>query len=285
LASRRTARSHRRARTLPNWFAVRSRYSDEDDGDEGDDDDSDDPDDEDEAGDNDDPADGDDEGDNDSDGDNDQDGGDDDNNPDTCPVGMPTYSLEALSAALRIHDVPLRYTPPRGPRMELCLLYGHRQQSQPQTFSFGNVGPAWETSWGSAFIKESPTVCTMFGCALAAIRVYLPGFGSEPYQGSPATVENFGTHWRSKATVVRVSRDPIRYERRLRGGGVEAYAQPDGAIEGERRVFLTQVIDSRGESMSFTYDSQMRLVGVADAISQVTTLAYEHPTDPLKLTK
>lgn len=253
---------------------------DDGDGDGGDDDDSDDPDEEGD-GDGDDPADGDD-----SDESNDDDGGgDDDTDADTCPIGMPQYSLQPLTAALRLQDVPLRYTPPSGPQVELRLLYDHRQQSQPQTFAFGNVGPAWETNWGSSYILESPGACTLFGCAGPTLSVILRGYGREGYDGSPATTQNFGTNWRTKATMVRVSRDPIRYERRLRGGGIEVYEHADGGIEGQRRVFLSQIIDSRGHSIGFTYDSQMRLVGVTDAIGQVTTLAYEHATDPLKLTK
>ncbi len=50
-------------------------------------------------------------------------------------------------------------------------------------------------------------------------------------------------------------------------------------------MFLTQVIDPQGHALTFTYDAQMRLVALTDAIGQVTTLAYEHAADPLRITK
>ena len=37
--------------------------------------------------------------------------------------------------------------------------------------------------------------------------------------------------------------------------------------------------------MQLTYDESLRLVAITDAIGQVTTLSYELPADPLKITK
>src|SRR5262249_32923792 len=48
---------------------------------------------------------------------------------------------------------------------------------------------------------------------------------------------------------------------------------------------LTQIVDAQGNALSMTYDSQLRLVAVTDAIGQVTTVSYEMTTDPLKVTK
>jgi YD repeat-containing protein len=52
-----------------------------------------------------------------------------------------------------------------------------------------------------------------------------------------------------------------------------------------RRIFLTDVIDPQGQTLHFTYDGQLRLVALTDAIGQVTTIAYELSSDPLKITK
>jgi YD repeat-containing protein len=52
-----------------------------------------------------------------------------------------------------------------------------------------------------------------------------------------------------------------------------------------RRIFLTEVIDPQGHSVTLTYDSAVRLVAITDAIGQVTTLDYLDSADPLRLTK
>ncbi len=52
-----------------------------------------------------------------------------------------------------------------------------------------------------------------------------------------------------------------------------------------RRTFLTQLRDPQGQTLSFTYDAQLRLIAVTDAIGQVTALTYAHATDPLKITQ
>lgn len=52
-----------------------------------------------------------------------------------------------------------------------------------------------------------------------------------------------------------------------------------------RKVFLTEVIDPQGQSLTFTYDASVRLVALTDAVGQVTTLDYLDAGDPLRLTR
>jgi len=65
---------------------------------------------------------------------------------------------------------------------------------------------------------------------------------------------------------------------------VEVYGQPDGAVA-PRKVFLTEVRDPYGNAATLTYDGQLRLVAITDAIGQVTTLSYEMLENPLRITK
>jgi YD repeat-containing protein len=44
------------------------------------------------------------------------------------------------------------------------------------------------------------------------------------------------------------------------------------------------MVDPLGQRLQFTYDAQLRLVAVTDAVGQVTTLGYDHAPDPLKIT-
>jgi YD repeat-containing protein len=66
----------------------------------------------------------------------------------------------------------------------------------------------------------------------------------------------------------------------LPDGRVNVYGQPVGGPLGAQRVFLTERRNARGQSLWFTYDTQSRLVAATDALGQVTTLDYEHATDP-----
>ena len=62
-------------------------------------------------------------------------------------------------------------------------------------------------------------------------------------------------------------------------------ANPTAPSAPTRKIFLTQLIDPFGNAVSLTYDANLRLVAITDAIGQVTTLSYEHPTDIYKITK
>jgi RHS repeat-associated protein len=83
---------------------------------------------------------------------------------------------------------------------------------------------------------------------------------------------------------VQVSSSPLQFERRHTDGSKEIYSQGDGGAVGFRRVFLTSIVDPHGQALTFTWDAQLRLVALTDAIGQVTTLQYDQPGDPLKLT-
>ena len=71
-----------------------------------------------------------------------------------------------------------------------------------------------------------------------------------------------------------------------RDGTKKIFSQSDGSIGNyARKIFLTQLIDPFGNAVSLTYDANLRLVTITDAIGQVTTISYEHPTDIFKITK
>jgi RHS repeat-associated protein len=182
---------------------------------------------------------------------------------------MPIYDFMPNRAALRISDAPVGYSPPKGPSVYFKMTYTQLDIMQPQIFTYWNAGPKWTFDWLS-YVVENPANY------VGAKVVYLRGGGREQYGNNP--------HWRSAASLVQVSSSPIKYERRMGDGSIEVFAQSDGATSGERRIFLTEIIDPRGQKLTLTYDSSLRLVGVTDALGQVTVLDYEHPADTLKVT-
>jgi len=80
--------------------------------------------------------------------------------PDECPCsetdpGMPVYSLHPVQASVLLADAPLEYAPPRGPSVHLQIRYNHREENQPQTFTFANLGARWTLNW-VAYVEEQP---------------------------------------------------------------------------------------------------------------------------------
>jgi RHS repeat-associated protein len=195
--------------------------------------------------------------------------------------GMPVYSFQAVTASLLLRDMPLRYRVPRGPSVPLRVSYHHREALQPQIFTSANVGPKWTFEW-LRFVQEVPAGA--LGTMAAHTWVYQPPGGREVYT-TPDANGVYPAHWASRAVLVRVSASPLRYERRLPDGAVEVYGLSDAAPAGQQRAYLTELIDRFGQRVAFTWDAQFRLVAISDAIGQVTTLAYEHAGDPLKITK
>jgi RHS repeat-associated protein len=188
---------------------------------------------------------------------------------------MAEYALLSMPASLRVTDQPLTYAPAIGPRADFRLTYNQREGGQPQIPSYGNLGPKWTFDWLSS-VTDDPT------SADVEADVSLRGGGGEHFtDGAPV----YAAHWRSRATVEKVSTTPIRYERHLRDGGTEVFALSDGVITAGRRVYLTDVIDPQGLALHLTYDANLRLVAVTDATGLVTTLAYDLPADPTKITK
>ncbi|MDE3155354.1 MAG: peptidase C39, bacteriocin processing, partial [Acidobacteriota bacterium] len=194
----------------------------------------------------------------------------------SSPCGMPGYSFLMMPASLRIADTPVSCHSPVGPVSAFHVTYNQRDGNAPQIFSYGNLGPKWTFDWLS-WVMDDPTALDDHA------DVYLRGGGTEHYTN--AVNGAYPAHWRSRAVLVRVSNDPIRYERRLPDGSVEVFSQSDGVITSGRRVFLTEVIDPQGLTLQLTYDASLRLVAVTNAIGLVTTLSYDLPSDPLKITK
>jgi RHS repeat-associated protein len=196
----------------------------------------------------------------------------------TCqsPAGMVTFSFHMLLGSLHLEDRPVGYTPPRGPAVQALVTYNQRESYKPQTYTFANLGQRWNLIW-IAWVEDDPNNPT------ATAYAHKPGGGRETLSSFNGT--SYAPDRDMQSVVSRISSSPIRYERVLPDGSKEVYSQADGASTFPRRVFLTQMVDAQENALSMTYDSQLRLVAVTDAIGQVTTLAYDMTSDPLKVTK
>ncbi len=189
--------------------------------------------------------------------------------------GMAVHVGYIPSASLGIIDTPLGYEPPRGPAIFFTFSYYQRETYQPQTFAFGNVGQRWSHSWQS-YVKDDPSVIGQTAYVLSGIN------GEYIYTGFDSASQSYAPQLLRHDILVRTGASS--YELRKNDGSKHVFTASDGAAAFPRRIFLSQVVDPSGNAATLAYDSSFRLVSVTDAIGQVTTLQYAHPTDPLKVT-
>jgi RHS repeat-associated protein len=191
--------------------------------------------------------------------------------------GMAVAAIHMMLVSIRLDDTPVGYIPAFGPRANFILAYNQRDAFQPQIPSFSNLGSKWTFDWMS-YVEDDPANLA------AAVTLYQRGGGKETSTGYNSPTQAYAPTTRSQAVVRRTSTSPIRYEREMPDGSMEVFAQPDGGSTFPRRVFLTAIKDPRGNALTFTWDSSLRLVAATDAAGLVTTLSYTH-ADPLKITR
>jgi YD repeat-containing protein len=194
------------------------------------------------------------------------------NVPSSC--GMPRYQFIPAQASLDIEDTPLWYTPPVGPAVKFHLTYNNTDNNLPNSFTFWNVGPKWNSDWLSYVVDDpaNPGVNT---------SLYQRGGGVLIYSGYNSTNGAFAPQYYGNDILIRTSN--TSYERDLPDGSKEIFTVASGTLA-PRMVFLTQVVDPSGNALTFTYDASFRLVAARDALGQISTLSYSG-ADPLQVTQ
>ena len=182
-----------------------------------------------------------------------------------CP--MCSYNIKESSVSLVLSDVPVGYEPAIGPSAKGTISYTQREDSQPANFSYYNLSPKWTLNW-LTFVTDDPVN------AGANVSRYLSGGGSYTYSGYVAATGRFVNQTDDGSILTRVSASPIVYQRLLQDGTREIYAQSNGATAFPRTIFLSQVIDPQGNTLTLNYDSLRRLTSVTDAVGRQTTFTY-----------
>jgi RHS repeat-associated protein len=190
--------------------------------------------------------------------------------------GMAVPAVHLMLVNLNLSDEPVGYSPPVGPEVRLTVRYNHRDAFQPALFTYSNFGQKWTCDW-IAFITENPQI------PAADVRYYMMGGGSRTFTGFNTNTLTFAYQQYDQTKLRRVGESS--YEMLFADGSKHVFGRSDGAVGTVRRVFLTQVVDPQGNTLTFGYDANLRLVSVTDAIGQVTTLAYGNPADPLQITR
>ncbi len=81
--------------------------------------------------------------------------------------------------------------------------------------------------------------------------------------------------------------DANRYERHMPDGSRQIFAKPDGAVSYPRRIFMTEWRDPTGNAVTIHYDTQFptRISEIEDALGYRTSLDYNEPGDPYKISE
>jgi len=204
----------------------------------------------------------------------------DDEKAKPCPddKGMCQYNFHTLLVSLNLADTPVGYTPPKGKPIRFTATYNQREINQPANFTYANLGSKWTFNW-LTYLEDDPTY------AGRDIKRYVAGGGAEIHSGYNAINQSFAPQSHSRTVLVRTTADPVRYELRWPDGSIDVYTQAEGRTIYPRKVFLTERRDPQGNAVTLSYDNDLRITRITDALGQVTTLAYQKADDPYKITQ
>jgi RHS repeat-associated protein len=183
-------------------------------------------------------------------------------------AGMAVAGAHLMTVNLNLADQPVGYTPPVGPPVRFTIRYNQRDAAQPANSTYLNLGHKWTCDWLS-YITDNPQN------SLANVNCYMDGGGVRTFTGFNTNTQSFDYQQYDQTLLTRLGTNS--YQMLWPGGSKFVFAQSDGSIGNSRKVFLTQIADPQGNTLSFTYDTNLLLVAVTDAIGQVTTLTYGLP--------
>ena len=199
---------------------------------------------------------------------------------------MATACIQAASVSLSLVDTPVGYQPQKGKLSALtALFYNQREAYQPATFSYTNMGQKWSLGW-ITYIIDNPAAPPGQPARLNA------GGGGIPYPAGYGNGGTYGYFPQESLDGSQLRRFPLSgslpttsYVRALADGTMETYGLFDGATTFPRKVFLTQVVDPAGNTMTLNYDATFRLTSVVDAMGRSTTFTYGLTSYPLMVTQ
>ena len=189
---------------------------------------------------------------------------------------MAVVSIHLLDVNLNLSDEPVGYSSPVGPPVRFTVRYNYRDAFQPANFDYSNLGSKWTSDW-IAYITDSPSN------RLASVNLYLQGGGQRTFAGFDTNTQTYAYQSFDQTLLHRTG--PSSYELLSGDGSKLVFGQSDGSQGATRNLWLTQAIDPAGNAVTLTYDDDLRITAITDAIGQVTTLTYGLPDDRYKLTQ
>ena len=174
--------------------------------------------------------------------------------PNLCPQGEPIWRVNMVSMNLFVQDVPMWYSPPIGPGIEIQLSY-NSQSSIANHEPFGNK---WQFNYAS-YIVVDPS---------GAASIYMPDGSVDIFQPN-GTGGYYRPHYVFNSLTKLAAN---RYELRFPDDTVYEYNIPAGTSS--LQPFLVGIRDAHDLRLSLAYDANVNLTGITDAQGCVTTIQY-----------
>ncbi len=202
--------------------------------------------------------------------------------PQTTPMAV--ASSQAMMVNLHIVDTPVGYVPQVGPRSQMGIYYNQRESLQPATMSFSNISPKWSHGF-MAYMYDDPTqVSGGYPTRFAA------GGGGWAYPGGYYNGGSYGQYTQENADFSAMQRYPesgaaTKYVHVFADGSQEVYDLFGTATTYPRLIYLTKIIDAKGNTTTINYDGTYRITSIVDAMGRSTTFTYGLTSYPLLITQ
>lgn len=189
--------------------------------------------------------------------------------------GMMGYSINLLHTALTLTDTPVGYSPPVGPAVDFTIRFHELMEPlnamQPETLPLSST--QFVHNWLSYVV--APTASPDLD-----LRILSRSGSWRRYRNFNAASQSYDPEYNSGAVLRRVSLSPRIYELTHQDGTVETFSVSGPSIFGSAadNLYLSSVRDPQGNTVTLHYDARPRLIGITDAIGQVTAVTYR-PAD------
>ncbi len=181
------------------------------------------------------------------------DGGDNSNNGNNG-CGAPTWKVNKTSLNLFVSDTPMWYSSPVGPSVSIRLGY-NSQSAIANNEPFGNK---WQFNYGSYLVVDTG----------GNVTVFMPDGRRDVYV--PDGIGGYNSPYRVNNKLTKIAEN--HFELRFPGDTVYVYNIPSGT--GSLQPFLVEERDVYGQSLTFSYNSNVELTTITDAMDRETTLTY-----------
>ncbi len=176
-------------------------------------------------------------------------GGDD---GDDC--GAPSWNVNKKNMNLFVSDTPMWYSNPVGPSVRIRVSY-NSQSAIANSEPFGNK---WQFNYGSYLVVDTG----------GNVTIYMPDGRRDVY--TPDGSGGYDSPYRNDNILTKISNN--HFELRFPGDTVYIYDIPSGTSS--LQPFLVEEKDAHGQSLTFSYNTNVELTTITDAMGRVTTLTY-----------
>ena len=172
--------------------------------------------------------------------------------------GAPKWIVNRVNLNFYMTDIPLWYSPPIGPKVDLRLSYNSFASNT------GPVGKKWQLNYGSYLYTVSDNHGMPAGTA-----VIMPD-GKWDVYGLPGANGLCSPPYQVFNTLTKITNS--RYELKFTNGTLFVYDIPSGTTSSVS--LLVETRDAHGQKLTLNYDASAKLTSVTDATGNSTTFYY-----------